>query len=732
MLEYLSVIFGNHVGPIYLGGFSNPIVYDIFEKFNVIILSIATVIVTYVSFSSTINTAQDGQFMGKSGNFSWILLRTIIGLALLFPMPKSGYSMIQTGSIWLAIQSNNFASKTLTVIVDYFDKGISIVKNTTLDEAQTIKLKQHGEELSWELLKSAICMASMHSISHGNAKDISRDKILASAFANQYGKLIFPYQATPKQTLVSKDRVEFTSYFNIGVKNAEATTTLQEDYSAICGCYKAQAIVSSNELTKETMNLVSYSKNAVNKKTFALYAMFQHLRPLAERIVAHGGKLSHYIPVINEYIKDSGSIYASTISDLIKPHKGEHSFEVSMIIEQLKQLGWLGLGALYTNLGHAPKIELLDTVQDKPIPVTLLDSGLATVPECNIIKLQDIEDGIEVPELSYLQKYIGTKLENYFLCEKLAIVTTAHYEKYGVTTIVKPAAIMPASKFITTLIPEFYQLIEKTKVYNSNDPLVLQTMFGNKLIAATEHNLEQFSKFTLDLERLTLILLWLCGAILVFYVPLMPGIIYTVAVVGWLVLVVQSFFVLPILALSLLLPSNDLLARIGKNLSLPIEIIIRPVLMVVSFVLAIRLYKIAIEFVNLIILNTVTVNLLGVSKIAAVIVIIIYVLLVLLIINMCFSWFYKISQLISNIVQHSLASQDWSITAMPLTTTNTVIAPQLMTQGTKAQSATMPNTTAAASSTTTSNTIAAPSSTTINSSKDPSGITMPTKDHNYD
>ena len=86
-LAYLGMIFGSNVGTIYLGGAANPVLAQMFEQFNTIIVAIGTVVISYIGIVSTINTAQEGQTMGKKWSSIWLPMRSMMGMLLMVPTP---------------------------------------------------------------------------------------------------------------------------------------------------------------------------------------------------------------------------------------------------------------------------------------------------------------------------------------------------------------------------------------------------------------------------------------------------------------------------------------------------------------------------------------------------------------------------------------------------------------------------------------------------------------------
>lgn len=681
MLEYLlSILFGSHIGPIDLIGPSNPVIHEIFKNFNIIIMSSVVILISCMTLVSTVSTANNGKIMGGRWSPTTTLLRSMLGIFFLSPMPGSGYSTMQVSSIYLAMQASKFATQTLTLVMEQFEQGKSVTRSVELPAARKLQLQKDGEELAWQLLNSAICMQSMQTLASGRAINYSQDKVHPTSFIAQFGKLVYPERIAPYSLIATATSAEYAAKFEIGVFSPQMV--IPDGGNMICGSFNIKSIVGKQELAQNAGHIAEYALDAAKKKQATLYTIFKHLLPLATRITEHHSKnTEHYIAIIKEYIKESGDIYVESMSTIVNPKRAEHSTEVYAFIEKTKQSDWMGMGAWYANLGKAPPVELLETAY-KPAEINkILDNNALSIPTCDSAKLPRIERDESVQELGLIQKYVFSKDERSYLCEKLTVVHQAKNTDQSVDLSASASnsarGELHTLSSVMNIIQNFQELIQQTRITKGRDIIALQIDFGNKLIIPAEQYLTAPS-FTMNLDSIALIVAWLCGMILVFYIPLMPCIMYTIAVLGWFVLVVQSFFVLPILGVSLVMPSNEMVGRIAKKLALPLEIVLLPFLNVSTFLLSICLYKIGVELINLIMLGTITSNFLGASRLAAVMGIVIYMVLTLIVLNICFSLFYKISKAIITAVQETLSYQDSSLQVQQTAAINTMVAPTLV------------------------------------------------------
>lgn len=88
---------------------ASSLLATIFGYFNSGILVVASLIAGYVAMMGTVNTANDGQVMGKAWSAVWTPVRFVAGGAVLLPS-ASGYSFIQMLVLMIALWSAGFAS----------------------------------------------------------------------------------------------------------------------------------------------------------------------------------------------------------------------------------------------------------------------------------------------------------------------------------------------------------------------------------------------------------------------------------------------------------------------------------------------------------------------------------------------------------------------------------------------------------------------------------------------
>jgi defect-in-organelle-trafficking protein DotA len=202
----------------------------------------------------------------------------------------------------------------------------------------------------------------------------------------------------------------------------------------------------------------------------------------------------------------------------------------------------------------------------------------------------------------------------------------------------------------------------------TDDPLLSQAKFGSELMSISEifwFGLigQSFGAITADtlLKALNLgnnsipnsllalfsvisITVWGIGALFAIYLPFIPYIIFLVTAIGWFCLVIEAIIAGPILTLAATLPSNDELGKITHGLLLLINIFLRPMLIIIGFILGAKLYQTIIYLINLgFNFNLSTITAQTESSIFAFIgYLVLYAGIIITILNKCFELIYAL------------------------------------------------------------------------------------------
>ena len=124
---YLGNIFGTVEGVLASGG--SQIFGQMMSVLNLAVLALGSIVIMYTLIVGTLNTAHEGEFLGKHWSSIWLPVRATLGMTLLIPK-TSGYSLMQVLVMWVVIQGVGAADKIWNIALDYLNMGGKIVVAT--------------------------------------------------------------------------------------------------------------------------------------------------------------------------------------------------------------------------------------------------------------------------------------------------------------------------------------------------------------------------------------------------------------------------------------------------------------------------------------------------------------------------------------------------------------------------------------------------------------------------
>ena len=142
-VKFLMAIFGNVVLSIASGTVTPdnpmPIIPTLLGVLNASMLAIGTLVMGYNFLGGAVQTAKDGEFLGKKWDTTMVPLRTAAGFGALLPT-AAGYSFIQIFLIWVGLQAIGLAGTVWQASINYF-------QNETLLGAPFIATDKTAEQI---------------------------------------------------------------------------------------------------------------------------------------------------------------------------------------------------------------------------------------------------------------------------------------------------------------------------------------------------------------------------------------------------------------------------------------------------------------------------------------------------------------------------------------------------------------------------------------------------------
>jgi len=155
-VEYLREVFGSIIGFIHSGsnvdsGQPSDVLGAMMKIFNSSILFLGMVFMGYTTIKGTIDSAHDGEILGRKMSSIWVPLRTVGGMAVLLPL-GSGYSLIQIFILWLALQGVGIGDAIWKAAIEQINHDNMISRPMIPD----------SRPLAANILKFQVCAAAMN------------------------------------------------------------------------------------------------------------------------------------------------------------------------------------------------------------------------------------------------------------------------------------------------------------------------------------------------------------------------------------------------------------------------------------------------------------------------------------------------------------------------------------------------------------------------------------------
>jgi conjugal transfer/type IV secretion protein DotA/TraY len=634
-MHIIGTIFGPNIGNIALGGHANPALMRMFEIFNIIAVSLGTIIVSYIAIISLVNTAQEGKTMGKKWAGIWIPMRSILGMMLLVPTPGAGYSLVQVAVMWIVMQGIGAADQLWNIVLDHFSQqhspGSGINYHDEDSAPQFAILRDNAEKLTEQLLNSATCAASFPKMIENSRKN-NRPWISQSVTDAFHNLRIYKVDS-PNITEDANGAVVAGGVF-IGVKGNPALYNMCGNYKVIAKVYKSEWPISLQPMVTQSV-MLQKAKEIYEKKITTIDLIYSSISTAANEFVKENP------PALSQGYKDlAKNIYVSSLASITIPRVTDNDIEQK--VEVGKRSGWITAGPFYFSLNKGGKNNFFSTVltdndlKAENVPFCKEDTCEDLTDTANNTYLANLNPVLSYPEEKVLIKRSLFKAAKFFAADDYKFDSFKKFE-HGFAEELKTAIVNDDTGIFQKVfdaltgdediisgasINKLMDSLEK----NDQDPLYLLGNFGHQILGATEKNLleavkdpaefirkiteiraatndEELAKISHNMFITTITLgvfltLWAAGATLALYIPFVPFMIFTVASIGWLILVIEAIVAAPLLALSFVLPSGDELGKVAQGLMILLNIFLRPTLIIFGFILASRLFKAVFTFVH--------------------------------------------------------------------------------------------------------------------------------------
>lgn len=646
---YLSVIFGVVDGVLH--GTGSQIIGTMFGIMNSAVLTLGGVIIMYILVVSTLNTAHEGEVMGREWSSIWIPIRAVVGIGAMLPK-ATGYSFIQILVMWLVVQGVGTADSVWSAALGYFNRGGILVQPNTNLNTDTSTYASAGNTplvlVAGNVLKAETCMNVLYNslvLQNANNPSSGSSQSVPSFIASLQvtgapsGNTPPCYQGDTRPGCSTKGDSGGTINFPGNVSYAG------KNYQGACGSVSWDFTSSAN-LNSNPANLGAYDDRSV-----AVQQIVMDMEPLANTLAqillpTNNSQTAAYItlPDLNP-----GTLVAAATDymGIIGPYFNSQGNAAIQAAQQYftasSQYGWLSAGSFYFVLAN-----LNNSYVARETQFPLVDMPAAYDPSYfNAQALNALTGNVTPTVVKCPENGQDTDALNNFICSEYNTAmgqapATAPGVPFKAPTV-QPwngkIGSIKTSKWVTSminLIPgAFNQLAgnlnniltdqSQTKGF-AGDPIVQISQMGASIIDLIEYIWiggaaaafaamlvgSACSAFTSLGGAIMAAISWfipfltgvmftmfVSGAVMEYYVPLIPFILFLSAGIGWFIAVIESMVAAPLVALGLTIPDGHKHFGQAKNaFMLMLNVFIRPTLIVFGFIFGAILSHVALWVLN--------------------------------------------------------------------------------------------------------------------------------------
>ncbi len=574
-IEYLGAVFGR-MGSLPIAPSGNVLFGQIMKLFNQIVLALATLIVIYTIVISTIHTAHEGEVMGKKWSSIFIPARIGAGLWLLVPS-SSGYSYIQIVIMWFIMQGIGVANGLWEQVLSAYDRGEGIYETIDGSDFSAILdvVNPQGDANTLRgVLQSEICLNMI------NNNPINLEAI---------------NQGTPLTAFKSLDG----SYIMWGIQSTE---------QAVCG----SAALPSKTTVDQAFSTLTGRSSSSNQQ-------FESFRAQVGDMILNGlnqdlsGPAQEAVSKSPENWMDFANLMTAKSNlntqkqEILRKLATAGSYLQTSLARNALEDGWIFAGSYYSKL-----------IAGNPSATISNINIMLTPPNFNLIGGGDfgaeLSQKIDDLTTDYLKRASKDRNVN---------ESSATREREEVSNLDSPMKEIVEAFYAPTW--GLAKSLMKNLSSSTEDPMLSIAKMGGWMVSVSEiilfmliaivvialaaaaigmgaqpagHVVNTVLSVALPVFMLFLAFFYVSGMTLALYIPLIPFLVFTFAAIAWMILVIEAIVAAPLVALILVVPSEDELGKAGHSLVILLGLILRPALMILGFIVAIKILLITVKMLN--------------------------------------------------------------------------------------------------------------------------------------
>ncbi|MEO0368594.1 MAG: DotA/TraY family protein [Pseudomonadota bacterium] len=544
----------------------------LFGLFNTAVSVVTVGILFLVGATAIGDTAQTGKVMGGQGSM-WVPIRAVIAAALLVPIVK-GFSLLQVLLLSLVVS----VSVTLANQMAVESAKFIALGNGTFTDPVAVQVDGVAEQV----LYTSVC-------------EHYYNKIEYDEFQGGGGSIQARLDEEDNNGIFSQ-RWSFDG----------------DQYSgqgeAACGAY----IVTCLDAEEDTLSMC-------RQQMASLQVLKAELDAVAMRIIRNEDADSLDVAKASiRYEQRNQQIVRDRVAKLNA--QAQDAEQRSALVADIEQRGFAFLGQWYMTLASlnqrnlkytAPTLDTLAIDQSKAIEQQIGIMSYLKRAE-SLLRLKNVALARTSGALSTVQKeqreIAGVLTNEGSLGDWLSRQSIVQFEGAGIESSQlfdlesdPLSGLQRLGATMVTLTTDYWSQGRIDGVVGSSNqtPDRVETLIGN--IESRVRSEQQHSGANGEIEtfaRYIMILLFLSGLTLMYYIPAIPFILWTFGVIGYLILVLESLIAAPLWAASHALPSGRGLASDAsrQGYSLVLNLAIRPPVMVMGLIGGGALMLVATKF----------------------------------------------------------------------------------------------------------------------------------------
>lgn len=551
--------------------------------FNSAILLAAGCVVAYTTFAGTMQTAHDGEMMGKRWSSMWVPLRTALGIALIVPV--KGFCLAQLAVVWLAVQGIGVADAAWSSFATS-----SLAKDDMMVQPHSPRV----EAFAAQALSALVCVEAINRTiaQTPSAAALGATPASVSSSNETIGDVAFTFGLVGDK-IVKRELINFgggaIDKAGCGQIAFENKTTGGDGVKVLAeggkGLFDVRWVGLKKNLVPPTATEAAHRQ--------AVAALLSGLSPLAKAIVDADENGWAAADGQKSALTNSIKAYRQAV---VSAAMGEASANgLDGMAEAMSQDGWMLAGAWY--------LGIVKTQND-------INSAIESVPQ---IQAGKPDDSMFADALNRSQ----VRLESF--------LKSSGGQRYAISGYAKTSGASPtapnegAASLMNLVVRSLSDIDLSGLASDPRSPLIVAKEIGDNLIGWAAAGLAAlvgvsivagpFGSLVGPFLSALMFAGVAAGVLLAFYTPFIPFFVWMGAVIGWLILLCEAIVAAPLVAFAKLDPNGEgLLGSSKPGYILLLSLVLRPVLMVFGMVLSIMLLGPLGRFINATVLDILAVS----------------------------------------------------------------------------------------------------------------------------